>query len=51
MVEHGLTWFTFQTVYLFVVELDSIWVLQPQLCVGLSQPKRDSNRRPSVCQQ
>ena len=37
MVEHKLTWFTFQSIYLsWIFELDYICVLQPQLCIALS---------------
>ena len=33
---------------LWIFELDYIWVLQPQLCVALRQPERESNWRSTL---
>jgi len=44
--QHEISIDAFQTIYLFVLEIDYMWVLQPQSCIGTSQPKKESNARP-----
>jgi len=51
MLEHKLTWLTFQTFYLHRIWVGLHMIVAATIYIALSQPKRESNGRPSAQQQ